>query len=294
MRQLPGEFGNKTTKKRTRQEMNDHADTLLAFEDSLVPIKIEELAPRHRIFKSMYARLRNEPRESDPYGEHTESDREINQDIYALGDRVLFQLIDRVDSIFMFDKTVEECHLKSQSNKKFAHLADNINNVVYMSRQMHEYYDNISLRSKAPLFTLDYASHNTDAIYKNVKNSKKQTKKDRDMQAVAVYSTTVRVTFFSSYHAAALKPYFRSYVCGDKDTVIFITLLIDDPRLFAECLTHKADETRKIWAKKPKINTADNAAVQIAGIESESEDDVQIVGDKVRVEDDMYFDNDGL
>lgn len=108
------------------------------------------------------------------------------------------QLLDKEVSIVMYGKKTEKCHLKSQS--QFPNDKNNPNNILYMSRHLHEHFDGINTEEGVPSFNLTYVSHNPNPFNIIVGG-----------KTIQVYETNIRVVFINESFKAVLAPLFRDY-----------------------------------------------------------------------------------
>lgn len=146
---------------------------------------------------------------------------------------VQFQLLDKPDSILIWRKKVEKCHLKSQS--RFPEVKNNLNNLLYMTRHLHEHFDGFGVHDMVPSFLVKYVKHNADKITHNVSG-----------RTVHVYETTVRVEFIDEEAKSTLCSFFREYTTINSTEIEF-QLYFSDPDEFKVFATHKAEETLLKW-----------------------------------------------
>ena len=134
----------------------------------------------------------------------------------------------------MFDKKAVKCHLKSQS--KFTDLKNDPNNIVYMSHTLHEYFDGISQLNGGPAFTLEYVNHEHQVVTRVFGGT-----------ILHVYETTVAICFIRELDKSLLSHCFKDHTDVSTKCIEFC-LYFEDPELFKEYATFKADETRLKWA----------------------------------------------
>lgn len=146
---------------------------------------------------------------------------------------VELKLLDNPNSTAMYMKKPEKCHLMSQSTHKQYRL--NQNNILYMSRFLHEYFDGISTIDNVPLFLLKYINHNDQSIKKFINGSD-----------IYVYETTVRAIFKTEEDKNTLCPYFRNYTVISKIEIEFM-LYFENASEFLSFCSEKEKQTREKW-----------------------------------------------
>jgi hypothetical protein len=208
----------------------------LTITDSVAKVYISESASLglQRIFYNDY-----QSQTGDPNGSamcDTASDFTDGSYVSAvfLNDAVRLRLIDSETSTFMFRKKPEKCHLKSQS--KFPVLKNDPNNILYLSRTLHEYFDGINQDNGVPAFILTYVKHEPEIITRIC-----------DGNILHVYETMVSVTFRTELDKTVLSPYFRDHTIKSQIRIEFC-LYFENPEDFKEYAAYKAAETRAKWA----------------------------------------------
>lgn len=105
------------------------------------------------------------------------------------------RLLDREDGFSLFRQKPQKCHLISQS--KYKDDKNNPNNIVFMSRTLHQQFDAIDSSEGIPMFYLQYVSHHPRPIMGVVNRKPCQ-----------VYETTIDVVFKDEDAAGVLGPAF--------------------------------------------------------------------------------------
>jgi hypothetical protein len=187
-----------------------------------------------RIFEFQYAKLDNDDEPSDDCDGESEMRESYISTVY-LTETVKLQLVDNPNSSAMYRTTPEKCHLKSQS--KYPQHAYNPNNIVFMSRFLHEHFDGINKINKAPTFLMKYISHNSESISMVL-----------DGKDVIVYETLVRFVFKTVDDKNTLCPFFRPYKVVN-DVNIELNLFFEDPAQFKIFCDHKEYKTLRFWAE---------------------------------------------
>jgi hypothetical protein len=150
-----------------------------------------------------------------------------------IGEETLLRLIDNPDSVNLFRQNPEKCHLMSQ--KKYPRYAKNPNNIVFMSRLMHQHFDVIDSTEHIATFFLEYVDHSQDPMDGTVQNN-----------PCKVYETTVRVVFKDEEAKQVLAGGIREYT-NINETTIQIRLFFPNPLKFGEFSQFKADAIKKQW-----------------------------------------------
>lgn len=155
-------------------------------------------------------------------------------------ERVKCQLLDHENSKVMYKEKPERCHFYSQT--AYPQHKDNENNVVYMSRHLHQHFDNINRTSGIPSFLMEYVSHNEQGF------SRKFINKQGKEETVVLFETEVRIEFFCEADKNNLSEWFKDHTDADGGLwAITFQLYYEDPMQFAKFLKHKTNITRKIW-----------------------------------------------
>ena len=100
-----------------------------------------------------------------------------------LTEDVKLRLLDNPNSDMLYTQKPEKCHLKSQTH--YPEDKSNINNILYMSRYLHNAFDGINQYEGVPDFALRFQSYHPSAIRCPVGGG-------RQME---LYEVTVRVVF---------------------------------------------------------------------------------------------------
>ncbi len=227
VREIPLDY-----RKRSRNLPEDD----LTISDIVVKESVSEsvILSLKRIFYYDYQSLTDDPNRSAMCD--TASDFTDGSYVSAVfvNDAVRLRLIDSETSTFMFRKKPEKCHLKSQS--KFPVLKNDPNNILYLSRPLHEYFDGISQDNGVPAFILTYVKHEPEIITRIC-----------DGNILHVYETMVTVTFRTELDKTMLSPYFRDHIVKSQTRIEFC-LYFENPEDFKEYAAYKAAETRAKWA----------------------------------------------
>jgi hypothetical protein len=143
------------------------------------------------------------------------------------------RLIDRDDSTMLFLQKPERCHLISQ--KKYPADKLNPNNIVFMSRFLHQHFDAIDSTEGIPTFYLSYQGHSTDSMAGVVLD-----------KTCLVYETLVHAVFKDERARDTLGPYFKPH-SYQSDTCIEFVLYFPSPLRFQQFAQLNADRTLARW-----------------------------------------------
>jgi len=209
----------------------------LMITDSVTEVKVQKslISSLKRVFYNDYEPISDDPNRSalcDTASDFT--DRSYVSDVFVT-DEVRLRLVDAETSAFMFLKKPEKCHLKSQS--EFKETKNDPNNIVYLSRTLHEYFDGISQVDGVPAFTISYVSHDPQVISRVCDGC----------TSLCVYETTVSVLFRTELIKTVLSPYFKDHKDVTTKCIEFC-LYFEEPEAFKEYAAFKASETRAKWA----------------------------------------------
>ena len=223
IRDLPGHY-------RKRPNLSSACEIAINNDSvSMVVCKEEEL---RRIFKSDYCRVdgdENPSAECD--GESVVASSYVSA--VFVDDSVKLRLLDAEDSLTLLGAKPEKCHLKSQS--KYPAFKTNPNNILFMSRLLHEHFDGINCLDGVPSFYVVYKNHSTQSMIKEV-NGKKE----------CVFETTVHVVFRTE-RLKQVAEFIRDSV-NVNQTTIEIRLFFENPDEFKDFAAHKMEETLSRWA----------------------------------------------
>jgi hypothetical protein len=149
-----------------------------------------------------------------------------------VNDETRLRLLDREDSIELFRQKPEECHIISRKVKIYR---KDPNNIVYMSRSLHQQYDALDSTEGVPQFYFQYVRHDIVGHQGIVKKKPCQ-----------VFTTTVRVVFIDEEAKTTLSGKFKHFT-NLSTTSIELTLCFPDPLLFATLATERMEETILRW-----------------------------------------------
>lgn len=233
-----------STRRKRRSEGNDIQD--LVVNDSIQRIMVTQYFVDNnlsRIFYSDYAPMLTEEEQSPDCD--TVSVYSTTSDVF-IDDTVRMRLVSREDSLQLFKKKAEKCHLKSQS--AFPAIKNERENILFMDRFLHEHFDGICTTDGVPHFVLEYGAHNATAIQHPINTGSQVINS-------TVYETSVAVTFLDDEIANNLKPLFRNYsqVPNDNRRIRF-NLLFEHPDSFRNYAEFKANETRAKWQSLAGVN----------------------------------------
>ena len=149
-----------------------------------------------------------------------------------LTDEVRLRLVER-ESIF-FMKKPEKCHLISQSKYKDDDK-DNPNNILFMRRDLHEYFDAINSTEGIPLFYLEYVAHDPTPI-QGIVNQK----------PCSVYATTVNAVFKNEEVLNVISYSFKSHTVISNTRIQFV-LFFPSPEEFKQFASANAEIKISLW-----------------------------------------------
>ena len=228
MKRLPLQY-------RKRKSLDESVVTDIVVNEMSHQVEMVDYRGINRIFEDQYQKIENEAIVSS---EDCDGLSEMNESYVStvyLTDAVILKLFDKVDSSAMYKTKPEKCHLKSQS--KYADDAKNPNNIVYMSRFLHEHFDGISKINYVPTFLVQYMRHSEQFIRMAV-----------DGRDVDVGETTVRIVFKTEEDKNVLCPYFRDYSVVSSTEIEFM-LYFENPTEFSVFSKFKENLTRELWRK---------------------------------------------
>jgi hypothetical protein len=227
VREIPSDY---------RKRNRDPSDIVLTITDSVTKVNVSEslISSIRRVFYSDYQSMHDDINRSALCDTASDFTNYSHVSDVFVSDEVRLRLLDSEVSLFMHKKKTEKCHLKSQS--KFTNLKNDSNNIVYMSRSLHEYFDGISQLDGVPVFTLEYVNHDHQVVTRVFGGA-----------ILHVYETTVAICFISELDKSLLSHCFKDHTDVSTKRIEFC-LYFEDPEAFKEYATFKADETRLKWA----------------------------------------------
>lgn len=150
-----------------------------------------------------------------------------------LSDETKLRLIEREDSTALFRLKPEKCHLISQ--RRYKDDSKNPNNIVFMSRNLHQQFDAINSSEGIPMFYLVYVSHHSASIQGVVNN-----------RPCPVYETTVNVVFKDEEAMNVLSVSLKRHTILSNNQVQ-IVLYFPNPEEFKIFANARAEETIARW-----------------------------------------------
>ena len=155
----------------------------------------------------------------------------------AISDESRLRLVDREDSGMFYKQNPEKCHIISQS--KYPEDKKNPNNILIMSRYLHQQFDGIDSTEKCPLFYVKYLSHSESSSIGIVNGHQ-----------VPVYETTVAIIFCGEDDAQELVHYVKK---GQSVTTTeyHISLWFQDPLEFQKFAAIRETDTLLLWNGQP-------------------------------------------
>ena len=143
------------------------------------------------------------------------------------------RLVEREDSTSLFRQKPERCHLISQT--KYPKEKRNANNILFMSRNLHQQLDAIDSAEGIPMFYFVYVGHHPAPIQGVV-----------DRWTCPVYETSVNVVFKDEEAMSVLSVYFKKYTTISS-TQIQLVLFFPIPLEFKQFADMRAEETVAKW-----------------------------------------------
>lgn len=215
-------------RKRKAPGVDDHLDVKIAgMSRSRLPLAGMNLL---RIYSSDYRPMDEDPSE-DCDGDSTIYGSAVSA--VDISDEVKLRLLDALSSELLFGSKIEKCHLKSQS--AFPSLRNDPNNVLFMTRHLHEHFDGINKWEDVPSFLIEYVAHHVDRIQQLI-----------DGKTYLLYETTVNAVFLSEMYKNVLAKLFRECKSINSTTIQF-ELYFENADKFKEYSEFKANETRLKW-----------------------------------------------
>ena len=150
-----------------------------------------------------------------------------------INDETRLRLVEREDSHSLFRQKPERCHILSQ--KMYPNDKNNPNNILFMSRNLHQQFDAIDSSEGIPMFYFLYVDHHHAPIQGVV-----------DRWPCQVYETTVNVVFKDEEAMSVLSVNFRKYT-AISPTRIQLVLYFPSPLEFKHFSDVRAEETLAKW-----------------------------------------------
>jgi hypothetical protein len=151
----------------------------------------------------------------------------------SIDDETRLRLLEREDSVQLFRQKAEQCHIVSRKSDKAN--AGNPNNIVYMSRLLHQHFDAIDSTEGIPTFYLRYVCHSSQSVRGVVKK-----------KPSAVYETKLQVVFKDEEAKNLLCRFFIRPAAVDQ-TTIEISAFFPDPLQFKSFANANAESTLAKW-----------------------------------------------
>jgi hypothetical protein len=144
------------------------------------------------------------------------------------------RMLEREDTRNLFLQKPEKCHIVRQADDPIN--AKNPNNIVYMSRFLHQQLDAIDSTEGITLFYFRYVVHSKQ-YQQGLLNNK----------PTPVYETTLEIVFKNEEIKNELSGYFKNPTDVNQ-TTIRVVAYFPDPREFNYFAQTKAEETLARWA----------------------------------------------
>lgn len=184
----------------------------------------------------------------DPYDDANSSSIYSAEQGNAIEAEVRVQMIENASSSQLLRKNPEICHIKDKSvchhNEK-----NDVNNFIYMSRFLHEYFDGINTYPKnTPQFIIHYVSHDENAVDCPILGN--------DVVGVNVvnplvkrHRTIVKIKFIDDTIANALSQHLRdgAHAVVDSPNTYQLDMYFVNPVKACEYLRWKEAKTLKSW-----------------------------------------------
>jgi len=200
-------------------------------EINIQPVRLKNVVLR-RIMKADYKPVEGDGNPSPLYDTITSS-LMSHTSVVVLNEETLLRLVDRPDSHNLFRQKPEKCHLMSQT--KYPCYANNPNNVVFMSRLLHQHFDIIDSTEAIATFYLEYVSHSEQPMDGLI-----------NQKPCPVYETLINVRFKDEIAKNVLAVDFKDYSEVNADT-IQIALQFPQPLEFKAFAEHKAKPIKEDW-----------------------------------------------
>lgn len=144
------------------------------------------------------------------------------------------RMLEREDSINFFRQKPEKCHIVRQADDP--ENIRNPNNIVYMSRFLHQQLDAIDSTEGIPQFYLRYVAH-SEQLHQGIFNNK----------PIPTYETTFEVVFKDEEAKNVLTLFFNNPTDVNLTTIRMVAYF-PDPLQFNFFTKIKAEETLARWA----------------------------------------------
>lgn len=213
-----------------KRKLSESSEVAPAVEVELHPIqRIVSNVQVVRVFESNYqklAELTDGSPEFDVFSHSLTSVVDINEE-------TKLRMVERENSFTLFRQKPERCHLISQS--KYKDDSKNPNNIVFMSRNLHQQFDAIDSAEGIPMFYLLYIGHHSTPFQGLANNRPCQ-----------VYETTVNVVFKDEEAMSVLSFSFITHTVIS-NTTIQLVLYFPSPEEFKTFSDLRAEESEAKW-----------------------------------------------
>lgn len=183
-----------------------------------------------RIWQEDYEKIEGD---TDPSPEYDATSYE-HASVVSINDETRLRLLERENSRNFFRQKPEKCHIVRRADD--AGNSRNPNNIVYMSRFLHQHFDVIDSTEGIPTFYFQYVNHNAQHIQGLINN-----------KPVLMYETTVKVVFKDEEAMNELSSYFKNPTIVSQ-TEVLLTAYFPDPFEFRQFAEINAEETLARWA----------------------------------------------
>ena len=153
-----------------------------------------------------------------------------------LTEDVKLRLLDNPNSDMLRTQKPERCHLKSQTY--YPEDKSNTNNILFMSRFLHQGFDGISQYEAVPDFALRFQSYHPYPVRCPVGGGRQ----------IDVYEVSVRVVFPTESQRDLYTRWIKDSTRVEGSEEIEVKLYVKNPLEFMEFLDHKHQDTLRRWA----------------------------------------------
>mmetsp|Transcript_9047 Transcript_9047/g.12527 ORF Transcript_9047/g.12527 Transcript_9047/m.12527 type:complete len:339 (-) Transcript_9047:188-1204(-) len=142
-----------------RKKANAESDTDISVElGAIMRILISPDIKLVRVMAVQYEKLEDGENASPDFDVFSNS----NTSVVEITAETKLRLVEKEDSKSLFRQKPEKCHFISQS--KYKEDKYNPNNIIFMSRNLHQQFDAIDSSEGIPMFYLEYVSHDPTPI----------------------------------------------------------------------------------------------------------------------------------
>lgn len=221
-----------------KRAITDENDIKVEFQK--IQVLINDNSELCRVFGEQYVKIEDDEDPSPDYDQFTND----FVSTVTVNEETKLKLVDDINSLQLFRQKPEKCHLISQF--KYKNDKNNPNNIILMSRYLHQQFDALDSTEGIPQFYFKYISHNSNGFMVLSNN-----------QPCMVYETIVNMVFYDEEGKTNISFFVKDHKVINLTEIQFI-LYFQDPSEFCTFAKKNEDDTKLKWLSYKGIGNDTN------------------------------------